>query len=92
VRLSRFFGLERIDVVNAVATQATIKTRARGLRAKKFAGDGQQIIQVQQQHLSEFDHDLFLRGCDRMAGVARAFLCKAIIRDATHKNKGGAQF
>ena len=69
------FGLERIEVANAVATQATIKTRARGLRAKKLAGDGQQIIQGQKQRLSEFDHDLFLSGCERglkpLRGVGR---------------------
>ena len=75
VRLSGLFGLERIEVANAVATQATIKTRARGLRAKKLAGDGQQIIQGQKQRLSEFDHDLFLSGCERglkpLRGVGR---------------------
>jgi hypothetical protein len=75
VRLSGLFGLERIEVANVVATQATIKTRARGLRAKKLAGDGQQIIQGQQQRLSEFDHDLFLSGCERglkpLRGVGR---------------------
>ena len=38
---------------------------ARGLGTKRLAGDGQQIIQGQQQPFSEFDHDLFLRGCER---------------------------
>jgi len=75
VRLSGFFGLERIEVANAVATQATIKTRACGLGAQKLAGDGQQIIQGQQQHLSEFDHDLFLRGCERGLQPLRGVRC-----------------
>jgi hypothetical protein len=48
--LSGFFGLERIEVANAVATQATVQTRACGLGAQKLAGDGQQVVQGQQQH------------------------------------------
>lgn len=40
VGLRRFFGLECIEVANAVATQATVQTRASGLVAKKLAGDG----------------------------------------------------
>jgi len=75
VKFNGLFGLDHVEVANALATQATIKTRARGLRAKKLAGDGQQITQGQQQHLSEFDHDLFLRGCGRglppLRGVGR---------------------
>ena len=65
VRRSGLFGLERVEVANAVAAKTPIKARACGLGAKKLAGDGQQIIQGQQQHLSEFDHDLFLCGCER---------------------------
>lgn len=75
MRLRGLFGLERVEVANAVATQATVQTRACGLGAKKLAGDGQQIIQGQQQRLSEFDHDLFLCGCERglqpLRGVGR---------------------
>ena len=37
--------VERIEVANAVATQATVQTRACGLGAKKLASDSQQIIQ-----------------------------------------------
>jgi hypothetical protein len=75
MRLSGLFGLERVEVANVVEKQATVQTRACGLGAKKLAGDGQQIIQGQQQRLSEFDHDLFLCGCERslqpLRGVGR---------------------
>ena len=71
MRLSGLFGPERVEVANAVATQATVQTRACGLGAKKLAGDGQQIIQGQQQRLSEFDHDLFLRRCERGLKLVR---------------------
>ena len=42
-----FFGLEGVGA-NAVATQATSKTRACGLGANKLARDGQQIIKGRQ--------------------------------------------
>jgi len=60
-----FFGLEGVEVANAVAEKTPIKARANGLGAKKFVGDGQQILQGQRQHLSDFNHDLFLRECKR---------------------------
>ena len=44
VRLSGFFGLKCIEVVNTVAVKKPIKARACGLRAKKFTGNGQLII------------------------------------------------
>ena len=56
---------EGVEVAHAMAAKTPVKARACGLRAKKFAGDGQQIIQGQQQHLSQFDHDLFLCRCER---------------------------
>ena len=70
-----FFGLEGVEVANAVAAKTPIKARACGLRAKKLAGDGQQVVQGQKQRLSQFDHDLFLCGCERglqpLRGVGR---------------------
>jgi hypothetical protein len=45
--------------------QAAIKARTLGRQAKKFTINGQQIIQGKQEHLSEFNHDLFLSGCER---------------------------
>ena len=75
VGLRRLFGLEVVEVANAVAAKTPIKARACSLRAKKLAGDGQQVVQGQQQHLSEFDHDLFLcggqRGLQSLRGVGR---------------------
>ena len=45
VRLAEFFGLERIEVTYAMATQATVKTRARGLLANELTRNSQQVIQ-----------------------------------------------
>jgi len=53
VGLRGIFGLERVKVAYAVAAKTPIKARARGLRAKKLAGDGQQMIQRQKKRLSE---------------------------------------
>ncbi len=80
VGLLGFFGLEGVEVANAVAAKTPIKARACGLRAKKLAGDGQQVVQGQKQRLSQFDHDLFLRKCEcrlqpvgGMRGILKAF-------------------
>ena len=75
VGLRRFFWFEGVEVAHAVTAKTPIKARASGLRAKKFASDGQQIIQRQKKRLSKFDHDLFLSGCERglqpLRGVGR---------------------
>jgi hypothetical protein len=75
VRRSGLFGLERVEVTNAVVAKTPIKARACGLRAMKLAGDGQQIIQEQQQQHFEFDHDFFMCGYERglqpLQGVGR---------------------
>jgi hypothetical protein len=65
VGLRGFFGLEGVEVANAIAAKTPIKTRACGLGAKKFAGDSQQVVQGQKQGLAKFDHDLFLCRCER---------------------------
>ena len=65
VGLRRLFWLEGIEVANAVAAKTPIKARACGLGAKKFTGDGQQVVQRQKKRLSKFDHDLFLCRCER---------------------------
>ena len=65
--LRGFFGLERVQVANAVAAKTPVKAGATRLRAQEFAGHGQQVVLGQQQHLSEFDHDLFL--CGRECGL-----------------------
>lgn len=72
VRLSWLFGLERVEVANAVAAKTPIKARACGLGAKKFAGDGQQVVQGQEQGLAQFDHDLFLCRCERSLKPVRS--------------------
>ena len=45
-----------------MTTQAAIKARARDGGTDKLVGDGQQIIQRQQQRLTPLDHDCLLRG------------------------------
>lgn len=75
VRLRGLFGLERIEVTNAVAAQATVKTRARGLRANELTRNSQQVIQGQQQHLSKIDHDAFLSGCQCGLKSVRGVRC-----------------
>lgn len=62
---SRRLGFERLQIAHTVATQASVQARARGAGADELAGDRKQIVQGQQQHLSEFDHDPFLRRRER---------------------------
>lgn len=75
VRLRGLFGLERVEVTNAVAAKTPIKARACGLGAKKFAGDGQQVVQGQKQGLAQFDHDVFLCRCERGLKPVRGVRC-----------------
>ena len=75
VGLRGLFGLERVEVAHAVAAKTPIKARACGLRAKEFSRDGQQVVQGQQQHFSELDHNLFLRGCERGLQPLRGVGC-----------------
>jgi len=67
-RLVSLFGddwFERIQVPDAVATQAAMESRARDIFAYKFAGNGEQVIQRQEQRFAKLHDDGFLRWCQR---------------------------
>ncbi len=54
-------GLEGIEVAHAMAAQAAVNTRAAGFGAEKFARDGKQVVQRQQQGAPQL-HDHMLLG------------------------------
>jgi len=100
VWLSGFFGLERVEVANAVAAQAAIQPRAGGLVTNEFTSDRQQVIQGQQQHLAQFHDDGLLRLCQRrlkpvrcVRGIGKDFpvlpLARRILADRIARSQLG---
>lgn len=72
VRLGKLFGFESVEVTHTMATQAAIKARAGGFVADEFTGDGQQIINRQQQSFAQLHHHRFLRGRERGLQAVRS--------------------
>jgi hypothetical protein len=65
VRLCGRFGPQGIEIAHAMAAQAAIQTRARNIGVEKLARHRQQVIQRQQQHPAQLDHNGFLWACKR---------------------------
>ncbi len=63
VRRLGLLGFQSIQVAHAVAAQAAIEPRARDGRAQEFTGDGQQVIQGQQQRTAQLHGNSFLHRC-----------------------------
>lgn len=73
--LDGFFGLPRQELTQiayAMAAQAAVQTRARHVRADELSGDGQQVIQGQQQGASKLhNHSLLGLVHGRLQPVGR---------------------
>jgi hypothetical protein len=61
VRLCGRFGPQGILIAHAMAAQTAIQTRARNIEVEKLARHRQQVIQRQQQHPAQLNHNGFLR-------------------------------
>lgn len=78
VRLAGRGRLEGVEVAQAVTAQAAVQARAGGLGADEFAGNGQQVVQRQQQRAAQLHHHALLRG--RQSGLQTVSGVRAVLK------------